>query len=640
MYGSACGPAVRRPQPPRIRIAHDPEPDRPPLRGRRARALRRRPPPVRLLAGHLPPSLAGAGGLHRHRGLLHLGRIPAAGLLPGAHDPPGQRPARAPARAGRRDRACPGWTSSSIPSSPRSRSCAPRASPPWSWTRWASACGACRPPSSALATGPGHLGGRRAHRTDATSSCTSPTGATRVLRMDDGTMLGSRLVGERLDAGFVQLRAPAAPQGGAGLRPRDRARAGRARARSPSRRPRGRTRTSSTCRWSHPDPVLVPGILNEAGRALREKGAERVRKSARADIDFINERLDSRTGAARPAPWTPSGTSRRPRRSPTSRDARALPGRPHPRSSRRRWRAGTGSDKVLADLVRTMAGPGRGRGRPGLGSWRSSPRARRPRSGRSRPTSRPSRPRSDASSPRTGRARATRRWSRYAPRSRSSADQLADAAGASLSVVESRLQELDREQARTPRASSASSPTWRASCRRSRPSARWTGSRTSSCCPSCTRPRSPQAAASPYVEILDPAIGASRIQGRGRVNVFLGALLGLILGVGAAFFLEYLDRTVRTSSDVESLLGIPVLGVIPRLRRIEDAVRRAERPCAGQGPPAHRRDGPPGPGRGGVPEPAHEPDVHEHGGRAHPHGRSSPAPDPPRASPPRPSTSP
>ena len=68
------------------------------------------------------------------------------------------------------------------------------------------------------------------------------------------------------------------------------------------------------------------------------------------------------------------------------------------------------------------------------------------------------------------------------------------------------------------------------------------------------------------------------------MNVFLGALLGLILGVGAAFFLEYLDRTVRTSSDVESLLGIPVLGIIPRLRRLEDALQESHA-MAGRGLP-------------------------------------------------------
>ena len=54
----------------------------------------------------------------------------------------------------------------------------------------------------------------------------------------------------------------------------------------------------------------------------------------------------------------------------------------------------------------------------------------------------------------------------------------------------------------------------------------------------------------------------------GQTNLLLGAILRLILGVGAAFFLEYLDRTVRTSADVEMLLSIPVLGIIPRLRKI------------------------------------------------------------------------
>ncbi len=92
-----------------------------------------------------------------------------------------------------------------------------------------------------------------------------------------------------------------------------------------------------------------------------------------------------------------------------------------------------------------------------------------------------------------------------------------------------------------------------------------------------------EAAATPYVDVIDSAFGSSPIQPRGRINLLLGALLGMILGVGAAFFLEYLDRTVRTSSDVETLLGIPVLGVIPRLRKIveeemADAGRRRRGP--------------------------------------------------------------
>ena len=75
------------------------------------------------------------------------------------------------------------------------------------------------------------------------------------------------------------------------------------------------------------------------------------------------------------------------------------------------------------------------------------------------------------------------------------------------------------------------------------------------------------AAASAYVTVVDSASAAYPVTAGGQTNLLLGAILGLILGVGAVFFLEYLDRTVRTSADVEMLLGIPVLGVIPQLRK-------------------------------------------------------------------------
>ena len=76
------------------------------------------------------------------------------------------------------------------------------------------------------------------------------------------------------------------------------------------------------------------------------------------------------------------------------------------------------------------------------------------------------------------------------------------------------------------------------------------------------------AAASAYVIVIDSANVAYPVTTGGQTNLLLGAILGLILGVGAAFFLEYLDRTVRTSAEVEMLLSIPVLGIIPRLREI------------------------------------------------------------------------
>ncbi len=48
------------------------------------------------------------------------------------------------------------------------------------------------------------------------------------------------------------------------------------------------------------------------------------------------------------------------------------------------------------------------------------------------------------------------------------------------------------------------------------------------------------------------------------LNLALGGVLGLMLGVGLAFGLESLDTTVRNLDDVERLLGVPVLAVIPR----------------------------------------------------------------------------
>ena len=48
------------------------------------------------------------------------------------------------------------------------------------------------------------------------------------------------------------------------------------------------------------------------------------------------------------------------------------------------------------------------------------------------------------------------------------------------------------------------------------------------------------------------------------LNMALATVVGLIVGVGLAFFLEYLDTSVKTMEDVESFLQAPVLAVIPQ----------------------------------------------------------------------------
>ena len=48
------------------------------------------------------------------------------------------------------------------------------------------------------------------------------------------------------------------------------------------------------------------------------------------------------------------------------------------------------------------------------------------------------------------------------------------------------------------------------------------------------------------------------------LNLGIAALLGFLLGLVLAFFIEYLDTSVKTIDDVERYLGLPVLGVIPQ----------------------------------------------------------------------------
>lgn len=60
---------------------------------------------------------------------------------------------------------------------------------------------------------------------------------------------------------------------------------------------------------------------------------------------------------------------------------------------------------------------------------------------------------------------------------------------------------------------------------------------------------------------------AERATTPGRPNVILymslATIVGLVLGIALAFFIEYLDTSVKSLEDVERFLGVPVLAVIP-----------------------------------------------------------------------------
>ena len=76
------------------------------------------------------------------------------------------------------------------------------------------------------------------------------------------------------------------------------------------------------------------------------------------------------------------------------------------------------------------------------------------------------------------------------------------------------------------------------------------------------------------VQVVDVAkIPGSPAQNRARRTMLFGAVLGLVLGLTAALFIEQLDDTVRSAKDVEQVLGAPVLGVIPLADRRRDGAR-------------------------------------------------------------------
>lgn len=65
-------------------------------------------------------------------------------------------------------------------------------------------------------------------------------------------------------------------------------------------------------------------------------------------------------------------------------------------------------------------------------------------------------------------------------------------------------------------------------------------------------------------------LDAARVPGspafpRMERNVALAGILSLFIGIAFAFFLEYLDRTVKSGEDVEKAVGAPLLGIIPAI---------------------------------------------------------------------------
>jgi capsular exopolysaccharide synthesis family protein len=63
-------------------------------------------------------------------------------------------------------------------------------------------------------------------------------------------------------------------------------------------------------------------------------------------------------------------------------------------------------------------------------------------------------------------------------------------------------------------------------------------------------------------DLAEPALFPSKPNV--TLNMALGVAAGLVLGISLAFFVEYLDTSVKTMDDVEKYVDLPVLAVIPQ----------------------------------------------------------------------------
>ena len=68
------------------------------------------------------------------------------------------------------------------------------------------------------------------------------------------------------------------------------------------------------------------------------------------------------------------------------------------------------------------------------------------------------------------------------------------------------------------------------------------------------------------IRIIDRAhVPNAPVRPKRALNILLAVLLGLISGVGLAFFFEYLDNTIKLPEDIQRYLRVPYLGPVPAM---------------------------------------------------------------------------
>lgn len=76
------------------------------------------------------------------------------------------------------------------------------------------------------------------------------------------------------------------------------------------------------------------------------------------------------------------------------------------------------------------------------------------------------------------------------------------------------------------------------------------------------------------IKVVDPAITPDiPVKPQKKKNLLLGLLVGLMFGVAAAFFMDYLDDTIKDEEEAKRALAWPLLAMIPAIESSGDGVQ-------------------------------------------------------------------
>ncbi len=82
------------------------------------------------------------------------------------------------------------------------------------------------------------------------------------------------------------------------------------------------------------------------------------------------------------------------------------------------------------------------------------------------------------------------------------------------------------------------------------------------------------------LEVVNPALSSNiPVAPKAAINVAIALVLGLLVGGGLAFLLEYMDDSIHSEDDVKRVLDLPLLTVIPTIDSTDNFRPGQKRPA-------------------------------------------------------------